>query len=84
MTVERLERLERLLYLFGLKLIFFSPGVGHERRLLLEVLEFEKRSMCSSEISATAVQEWLYIAQAMKAKILCAYGASRAHAILPM
>lgn len=57
MRVERLERLERLFCLFGLKSIVFSPGVGHERLLLLEVLEFEKRSTCSSEIFATAVQE---------------------------
>ena len=27
----RAERLERLFYLFGLKLIVFSPGVDHER-----------------------------------------------------
>ena len=57
MRVERLERLEWLFCLFGLKSIVFSPGVGHERLLLLEVLEFEKRSTCSSEIFATAVQE---------------------------
>jgi hypothetical protein len=77
-------RVEPLFYLFDLKLIVFLPGVDHERLLLLEVLSFEKMSTCSFEIFATAVQEQLYIARAMKAKNLCAYGASQAHAIPPM
>lgn len=54
----RAEPLELpLFFLFGLKSFVFSPGVDHELLLLLEVLSFEKRSMCSSEIFATAVQE---------------------------
>lgn len=77
-------RVEPLFYLFDLKSIVFLPGVDHEQLLLLEVLLFEKRSTCSSEIFATAVQESLYIARAMKVKNLYAYGAFQAHAIPPM
>jgi hypothetical protein len=84
MPVRVEPRVEPLFYLFDMKSIVFLPGVDHEQLLLLEVLSFEKTSMCSFEIFATAVQEQLYIARAMKAKTLCAYGASQAHAIPPM
>jgi hypothetical protein len=52
----RVEQLEQLFDL-NLKLIAFSPGVDHEQLLLSEVPLCQKRSMCSSEIVATAVQE---------------------------
>ena len=59
----------RLFFFFDLKSNVFSPGVDHEQLLLSEVPLFEKRSTCSSEIFAIAVQEHLYIAQAMKQRI---------------